>query len=245
MAILLQELTRPEAAARLAQMPVAILPVGSTEQHGPHLPLGTDIFLAEELAKRVSDATGAVVLPSLNFGYSWGWRDIPGTVTFSEKLMEEILIETARSVERYGVKVLVFLNGHEANTSAMKYATRRVQDEVSVKLLGMFYPGIKEVYARQMESPTWGGMFHADEFETSLLLASDKKDLVQMDKAVREYPPVPPLYGMDDSSIGVISTSGVYGDATLASAEKGEAMMEEFARRTAALIGVALAGAQG
>ena len=109
----------------------------------------------------------------------------------------------------------------------------------------MFYPGIKEVYARQMESPTWGGMFHADEFETSLLLASDKKDLVQMDKAVREYPPVPPLYGMDDSSIGVISTSGVYGDATLASAEKGEAMMEEFARRTAALIGVALAGAQG
>ena len=68
MAILLQELTRPEAAARLAQMPVAILPVGSTEQHGPHLPLGTDIFLAEELAKRVSDATGAVVLPSLNFG---------------------------------------------------------------------------------------------------------------------------------------------------------------------------------
>ena len=63
--------------------------------------------------------------------------------------------------------------------------------------------------------------------------------------AVREYPPVPPLYGMDDSSIGVISTSGVYGDATLASAEKGEAMMEEFARRTAALIGVALAGAQG
>ena len=203
MAILLQELTRPEAAARLAQMPVAILPVGSTEQHGPHLPLGTDIFLAEELAKRVSDATGAVVLPSLNFGYSWGWRDIPGTVTFSEKLMEEILIETARSVERY------------------------------------------EVYARQMESPTWGGMFHAEEFETSLLLASDKKDLVQMDKAVREYPPVPPLYGMDDSSIGVISTSGVYGDATLASAEKGEAMMEEFARRTAALIGVALAGAQG
>lgn len=175
MAILLQELTRPEAAARLAQMPVAILPVGSTEQHGPHLPLGTDIFLAEELAKRVSDATGAVVLPSLNFGYSWGWRDIPGTVTFSEKLMEEILIETARSVERYGVKVLVFLNGHEANTSAMKYAIRRVQDEVSVKLLGMFYPGIKEVYARQMESPTWGGMFHADEFETSLLLASDKK----------------------------------------------------------------------
>lgn len=185
MAILLQELTRPEAAARLAQMPVAILPVGSTEQHGPHLPLGTDIFLAEELARRVSDATGAVVLPSLNFGYSWGWRDIPGTVTFSEKLMEEILIETARSVERYGVKVLVFLNGHEANTSAMKYAIRRVQDEVSVKLLGMFYPGIKEVYARQMESPTWGGMFHADEFETSLLLASDKKDLVQMDKAVR------------------------------------------------------------
>ena len=133
----------------------------------------------------------------------------------------------------------------EAPFALLDESVKELRQTISVKLLGMFYPGIKEVYARQMESPTWGGMFHADEFETSLLLASDKKDLVQMDKAVREYPPVPPLYGMDDSSIGVISTSGVYGDATLASAEKGEAMMEEFARRTAALIGVALAGAQG
>ena len=64
-----------------------------------------------------------------------------------------------------------------------------------------------------------------------------------MDKAVREYPPVPPLYGMDDSSIGVISASGVYGDATLAVAEKGEAMMDSFARRVAGLIGVALESA--
>lgn len=245
MAILLQELTRPEAAAQLAKMPVAILPVGSTEQHGPHLPLGTDIFLAEELARRVSAATGAVVFPSLNFGYSWGWRDIPGTVTFSEKLMEEILIETARSVERYGVKVLVFLNGHEANTSAMKYAIRRVQDELSVKLLGMFYPGLQEAYDEQMQSPTWGGMFHADEFETSLMLASAQKDLVQMDKAMREYPPRPLLYGMDNSSIGSISKSGVYGDAPLATAEKGEAMMTHFTRRVSELIAAALSETSG
>ena len=240
MAVVLQKMTRLEAAARLREMPVGIIPIGSTEQHGPHLPLGTDIYLAEELAYRISDATGAVVMPSLNFGYSWGWRDIPGTLWLPEKLLEEVLQALVRSVERYGVKVLVFLNGHEANGSAMKYAIRGIQDDVHVKVLGAFYPGLGEVYAKNMESPMWGGMFHADEFETSLMLASRRGGLVQMDKAVREYPEKPALYGTDDSSIGEISASGVYGDATLASAEKGEAMMCEFVARTSALIAAAL-----
>ena len=240
MAFILQEMTRPEAAVRLQEMPVGIVPIGSTEQHGPHLPLGTDIYLAEELAYRVSDATGAMVMPSLNFGYSWGWRDSPGTLWLPEKLLEEVLKSLVRSVERYGVKVLVFLNGHEANGAAMKYAIREIQDEVRVKVLGMFYPGLGEVYAKNMESSTWGGMFHADEFETSLMLASGKSGLVHMENAVREYPEKPPLYGTDNSSIGEISASGVYGDATLASAEKGEAMMRDFVSRTGALIAAAL-----
>ena len=231
MAYILQNLTRSEAKMRLEKMPVGIVPVGSTEQHGPHLPLGTDVFLAENLACRVSDATGAMVFPSLNFGYSWGWKDIPGTVTLSESLLEEVLKEIAFSVDRYGLKILIFLDGHEANRSAMKYAIRTIQEEVSVKLIGMFYPGLSQVYEEHIESPTWGGMFHAGEFETSLMLASDKEKLVVMDKATKEYPEKPYLYGMDDSSIGKISKSGVYGDSTLATREKGEAMFTKFTEK--------------
>lgn len=240
MAYLLQNLNRPEAEKLLRETPVAIVPIGSTEQHGPHLPLGTDIFLAEELANRVSEKIGAVVFPSLNFGYSWVWRDIPGTVSLPEPLLQDVLKSIAYSVERYGVKLLVFLNGHEANNSALKYAIRAAQDELNVKLLGMFYPGMEAVYKRHMESATWGGMFHADEFETSLMLASAKKKLVAADKAVREYPEKPPLYGMDNSSLGDISSSGVYGDPTLASAEKGEAMFRSFTEKICEIISFAL-----
>jgi len=225
---LIQNMTRLQVAEKIEQFPVAIVPIGSTEQHGPHLPLGTDIFIAEKLAGLVSDKTGALVFPSLNFGYSWGWRDIPGTVAIPQEHLQIILIDIVKSVERYGIKLLIFLNGHEANNSSMKYAIRQAQDDTSMKLLGMFYPGIGKLYEKYIESPTWGGMFHACEFETSLMLGVDES-LVHMSLACREYPEHPVLYGMDNSSIGSISKSGVYGDATFATKEKGNKLLTGFA----------------
>lgn len=232
---LIANMTRHEVAARMEEYPVAILPVGSCEQHGPHLPLGTDSMLAEALARRVSDLTGCLVFPALNIGYSWVWRDIPGTLTVPPDLYTGLLREAMKSAARYGVKVLAVLNGHEANNYSIKYAVRAAQDEVDCKLLGMFYPGISEVYDRHMESKTWGGMFHADELETSLMLAV-KPELVDMGKAVKEYPVRPAFYGMDNSSIGEISASGVYGDPTLATKEKGEKMLSAFSNKIADII---------
>ena len=232
---LIKNMTRLQVAERMKTFPVAIVPIGSTEQHGPHLPLGTDTLLAEKLAGMVSALTGAMVFPSLNFGYSWGWRDIPGTISMPQEHLQTLLIDIAKSVERYGIRLLVFLNGHEANCSAMKYAVRTAQDETNVKLLGMFYPGMAKLYKKYIESPTWGGMFHACEFETSLMLAVDK-DLVDMSLACEEYPERPALYGMDNSSIGDISQSGVYGNATLATREKGEKLFAGFAENIADLI---------
>ena len=230
-----QDMTRLQVAERIRQYPVAIVPIGSTEQHGPHLPLGTDVFLAEKLAELVSDETGALVFPSLNFGYSWGWRDIAGTVSLQREHFQIVLTDIVKSVERYGVQLLIFLNGHEANGSSMKYAIRDVSDDTSMKILGMFYPGLGEVYEKYMESPTWGGMFHACEFETSLMLSADESK-VNMQLACKEYPPRPDFYGMDDSSIGEISKSGVYGDPTLATKEKGDRMFAEFTRRIVEII---------
>lgn len=225
---LTQKMTRLQVAERIKEFPVAILPFGSTEQHGPHLPLGTDIFIAEKLAGLVSEKTGAMVFPSLNFGYSWGWRDIPGTVTIPQEHLQILLTDIIKSVERYGIKLLILLNGHEANNSAMKYAIRQAQDDTVMKILGMFYPGSGKLYEQYMTSPTWGGMFHACEFETSLMLETDES-LVDMSLACREYPERPILYGMDNSSIGSISKSGVYGDATLATKEKGNKLLMGFA----------------
>lgn len=230
-----QKMTRLQVAERIKQFPVAILPIGSTEQHGPHLPLGTDIFIAEKLAGLVSDNTGALVFPSLNFSYAWVWRDIPGTVTIPQEHLQIILTDIIKSIERYGIKLLIFLNGHEANNSSMKYSIRQAQDDTAMKLLGMFYPGMSELYEKYIESPTWGGMFHACEFETSLMLEVDES-LVDMSLACREYPERPFLYGMDNSSIGSISKSGVYGDATLATREKGKKLLEGFAANISGII---------
>ena len=76
MAYWLNHLTWPDIGERIKEVPVALVPVGATEQHGYHLPVGTDVFLAEKLAEKVSDRTGALIYPSINFGYSWVWNRI-------------------------------------------------------------------------------------------------------------------------------------------------------------------------
>jgi creatinine amidohydrolase len=86
-----------------------------------------------------------------------------------------------------------------------------------------------------MESPMWGGIFHADEFETSLMLAV-RPDLVDMTKARKEYPEKPPLFGIDNTLMGSIGSSGVFGDPVPATKEKGEVMLEIFSKKIADLI---------
>lgn len=228
-------MTRDEVEAAIAEYPVAILPLGATEQHGHHLPLGVDIFLAEELARRVSAATGAIVLPSMPFGYSWVWRDIPGTVSLQQHHVEMVIKDVAHSVARYGVKMLVLINGHDANNASMKYAARELMDELSMPVIYLFYPNMDEARNRFCESPTWHGMIHACEFETSLMQAIHP-EYVKMERAVREYPEKPDLYGKSGLSLGAMSRSGVYGDATVATPAKGTALLDYFTAEMSKLL---------
>lgn len=227
-------LTRDEIKRSLEKYPVVILPLGATEQHGHHLPLGTDIFLAERISSLVSSKTGALVAPTLPFGYSWVWRDIPGTISLEQHLVEEVIKNVAHSVSRYGTKLLVLINGHDSNNASMKYATRELEDDLDLKVIYLFYPELKEIL-HQMESSTWNGMIHACEFETSLLLATNP-ELVKMDKSVKEYPDIPNLYGKSTISLGNLSESGVFGDATLGTKEKGDQWLEFFVDQMVKLI---------
>lgn len=86
--------------------------------------------------------------------------------------------------------MLVLINGHDANKASMKYAARELMDELDMPVIYLFYPNMEE----HCESPTWHGMVHACEFETSLMLAL-KKEMINMGKDVREYPEKPVLYG--------------------------------------------------
>jgi creatinine amidohydrolase len=220
-------MTRDEVEAAIKEFPVAILPMGATEQHGHHLPLGVDIYLAEGVSRKLSEKTGALLLPTQPFGYSWVWRDIPGTVSLQQHHVEAVIKDVAHSVARYGIKMLILVNGHDANNASMKYATRELADELDIPVIYLFYPNLNKMIEDLCDSPTWHGMVHACEFETSLMLAL-KPELVDMSKAVREYPEKPRLYGKSSISLGELSKSGVYGDAAKATKEKGEKMLSYF-----------------
>jgi creatinine amidohydrolase len=186
-------------------------------------------MLAEGLARLVAKEIGALVLPAVPFGYSWVWQDIPGTVSVQQHNVEAIIKDVAHSVSRYGIELLALINGHEANTSSMKYAARELQDELAMPVVYFFYPGLTEVMAKHCESETWHGMVHACEFETSLMLAMYPEH-VHMEKAVAEYPERPSLYGKSSVSLGDLSESGVYGDPTKATEEKGRLMLDVFVK---------------
>ena len=94
-----KNLSRDAFAARIAQFPAVILPLGATEQHGYHLPLGVDIILAEALAVRVAEATGATVMPAMPYGYSWVWRDAPGSVTVESRTLEDVIVQPAQVLD--------------------------------------------------------------------------------------------------------------------------------------------------
>lgn len=229
------KMNRDEVVESLKKFPVAILPLGATEQHGHHLPLGTDVYLAEGISKKLSERTGALLLPTMPFGYSWVWRDIPGTVSLQQHHVENIIKDVARSVDHYDVKLLVVINGHDANNASMKYATRELMDELEMPVIYLFYPNMEKIMNENCDSNTWHGMIHACEFETSLMLAL-KPELVNMTKAVCEYPEKPNLYGKSTISLGKLSESGVYGNPEIATKEKGEKMLDSFLLEMQSLI---------
>ncbi len=228
-------MTRPEVAEALARRSLAILPIGSTEQHGPHLPLGTDTLLAQEVARQLAEATGALLFPPLPLGYAWVWRDIPGTLTVDEATLQQVIKDIAHNLHRQGLRTLILLNGHGANESALKYAVRELADEIPMKVVHFSYFNHFGDAAGLIESPRWHGTFHACEVETSLMLAV-RPELCHMERAVREYPDAPPTYGVSPVSMGAVSRSGVFGDPTLATAEKGRRLLQAAVTNLAEII---------
>lgn len=227
--------TLPEVRAFLQEHPYGLLPVGATEQHGPHLPLATDTLLAERLVREIATRAGGLVYPALPFGYSWTWRDIPGTMTLGFETYLDVLHDLVASAQRSGLEALAIVSGHDANRRPIKYAIReRIADVLDVHVLNLFYPGMSEILS-EAESPMWAhGMLHADEFETSLML-HHRTDLVRMDEAVRDYPDAPATFDMTSTTMGDLMRTGVFGDATLASATKGERWLGIAADQGAAL----------
>lgn len=229
--------TWPEVAARVATGCIAILPFGAQEQHGHHLPLDTDTVMAEGLARRIATHFDSMVLPALGYGETWNNEAFPGTVSLSFDTVRAIALDIATSLQRDGVRALVVVNGDYGNQAPLRLAAREARDRIGFPVLIVDYPGLADIAAGICETPPSGpGFYHADELETSVVLAL-RPDLVRMELATPEYPAFPAVYGSTPVPLRDVSVSGVFGDPRRASAEKGERLLEALTERAVGIVG--------
>ena len=237
------ELTWSEVEARLKEMDVAILPVGSIEQHGPHLPLDTDAFDAEFLAKRIAEACSdpkPLVLPLIPYGVSYEHSEFKGTIGVDNNTLAALVYDIGMNCARNGVNKLVIINGHGGNIPALNYAAQMITRDTKIFVcIDTGETSDVDIY-RIAETQN---DIHAGEIETSTSLAV-RPHLVKMEKAAKCLPRFSSRYLDFTSKRKVswyvhtkkISQSGVIGDPTKASAKKGERMWQIMIAHLVALV---------
>jgi creatinine amidohydrolase len=220
--IVLGDLTWPEAEKALKADTVVVIPIGAeSKEHGPHLKLKNDSILAEYFKRKVVERADVVAAPIVNYHYYPAFVEYPGSTTLRLETARDLLVDICRSLARYGPKRFYALNTGVSTVRALKPAAEILAAEGIL----FRYTNLLEVGAEAEKriSKQEGGT-HADEIETSLMLFIDPAS-VDMGKAVKDYHPSE-AGGLtrDPNKRGVYSASGVYGDATLATKEKGEVM---------------------
>jgi creatinine amidohydrolase/Fe(II)-dependent formamide hydrolase-like protein len=234
---LLAELTWPEAEARFRETDLVLLPVGAIEQHGPHLPLDTDAYDADRLAREVAAACSdpkPLVLPLIPYGVSYHHEDFAGTLSVRNETMAQIIYDIGMGAARCGATKLVIVNGHGGNGAALAFAAQMINRDARIFTCVESGETSDIDIDNMAETPN---DVHAGEVETSTSLAL-RPELVRMDKARASVPAFSSRYLDFTNSRGVdwnaythrISKSGVMGDPTLATAAKGRLMWDVMVR---------------
>jgi creatinine amidohydrolase len=216
---------------------VLIQPLGAIEQHGPHLPLVVDTAIATAVVgKAVASLAAdipAYVLPPLYYGKSNEHWHFPGTVTLSAQTLRQVLIESAESLYRAGFRKLVWVNGHGGQPQVLEMAARDLHQQYpDLMVFPLFVWNVPNVAGELLSPKELALGIHAGDAETSLLLAL-LPDQVDMAQAVCEYPhglPEDSLLSMEGAlpfawATRDLTRSGVLGDATIATREKGDRLL--------------------
>jgi creatinine amidohydrolase len=238
MKFLLHEMSWVEAKEYFMKNDIAILPVGSNEQHGPQNPLGTDHLIAKALAEEAAKRTSVLCLPVVPFGVSSHHRQFWGTIYTSPETLRNYVRDVCLALNYYGVKRIVIVNGHGGNLAALAELAVELRERGIFLSIFQWWPAANKLLP-DLFTPE--ERRHAGAEETSVNLALHPS-LVNKGKAVNEEPRrhiaqaeglTLPLDSIDYTS------SGVFGSSTTASAEKGkrvlEAVIEELVRHVNAL----------
>jgi creatinine amidohydrolase len=225
--------TWPEIEERLVITDTAILPCGAIEQHGPHLPLDVDYFDAVHLAHKVAAACShpkPLVMPPMPYGVSYHHEDFKGTVSVRNETLGNLIYDIGMSLAKNGIKKLILLNGHGDNLPTLSYAAQMINRDaqifVCVETGETSDKDINDLIDTKND-------IHAGEIETSTTMAV-RPDVVRKDKMISEAISFGSSYLDYSSERGVpwyvrtrkISESGIMGDPTKATPEKGRKMWQ-------------------
>lgn len=236
-------LTAPALLEAAREKTVIIIPLGATEQHGPHLPTQVDWRVAYEVSQRAArlmqGRQRALVTPAIPFGMSEHHMSLGGTLTLNFSAMAAVVGCVVRSAARHGFERIFVLNGHGGNIAALETIITELTIDLKLPLAGGTYWHIAADSIRSILEHQ-GGVLHACEAETAMLQALSPETVMPLDASLRA-PLVPGLSAIEGVNPGVYrwqqlktrSTLGLIGQAWAATPEKGQRLLDAVARDVA------------
>jgi len=235
--ILLSECTLRDVEAQLEESPKVIVPTGSTEQHGPHAPFGTDSILATEVSVRLAGRIGSLVAPTLTYGVSGCHLGYAGVPFISPRTLTALVQDVLRSLAGGGFREIIFVNGHYTNSIVLSAAIMEVGDELPPGTIAFPFNYWDALPPDQLARYLGAGVgLHANIGETSAVLAVDES-LVNLDLAEREFPEFPvdltpamvaAYFFSARGTLPRASRSGVWGDPSGSSVELGRRYLDQI-----------------
>lgn len=220
-------LTWDQVKERLAAGAAAILPIGAgAKQHGLHMAMATDQVFAEYFSRALAERIDALIWPTLTYGFYPAFVAYAGSVSLSNRSFQAVVTEIANSLSGFGARRVLILDTGLSTIAPVDAAIRASREPALIRHLKVFAGQRFEATVRTLKQQSYGS--HADEMETSLMLAI-APELVDMARAkaspVSPEGPSPGPLSPDDPSLPNYSPSGSFGDPTLASAEKGSRLL--------------------
>lgn len=236
--VFMAELTNRHVEDYLRQNDLVLVPVGSTEQHGPHSPLSTDVLIPQEICRRVALERGGLVAPAINYGISDAHVGFKGLAYLTIRTFMSVVEDVCYSLAEAGFRKIYFVNGHWSNTGAIELACHSAEPRLPRGTLACpvtYWVGLPPEQADEYLGMRVG--VHANIGETSAIMAINPK-LVDLSQAVREFPDLPafegpPLAAMAsyfETGVGRLAKatrSGIYGDPRESTAERGELYLQQ------------------
>ena len=207
-ALVLQEMSWFDVQEYLKTSDMVIIPLGSTEQHGPHMPLGTDYYESFGMCKKISERTEIVVAPVLLAGYSVYHSGFPGTLSLKPETMEQVLFETAEMLMKYGFQRFMFFNYHGGNNVVQQKVLHRINHTTEAVAIAI---GIGSPIQKSGDGEFFD--WHAGKGETSIMLYL-RPDLVKTERIKKPQitftPKVQEIYNLAKQNELLLNVAGLY-----------------------------------